>query len=242
MKKILKILLYSGGFDSWVIDKLWKPDHKVYVNMHTKYSEAELERIKKLDDVTIIDFPLSQWERDDAIIPLRNLYLVMAICNTFKDDDLDICLGATAGDRVLDKSYYFADKASDLLSYLYQPQHWYPKGRKINVNVSFKSKTKTELLTDYINMGGSIEEAFKGSFSCYNPDEFGKECWKCKPCFRKYVAFKTCGYNFDECVDKEVYTYLHKEIIPQIQSGTYGRASEESKILKIYEELEKKYK
>ena len=75
-----KVLLYSGGMDSWLISHIWKPDMKVYVNMHTRYSEEEIKRIKELnEDVTIIDFPLGQWEREDAIIPLRNLYLVMAI-------------------------------------------------------------------------------------------------------------------------------------------------------------------
>lgn len=26
-----KVLLYSGGMDSWLIDKIWKPDVKLYV-------------------------------------------------------------------------------------------------------------------------------------------------------------------------------------------------------------------
>ena len=114
-----KVLLYSGGMDSWLISHIWKPDMKVYVNMHTRYSEEEIKRIKELnEDVTIIDFPLGQWEREDAIIPLRNLYLVMAICNLTGSEDVDICLGATAGDRVLDKSPEFAEKATELLNQL----------------------------------------------------------------------------------------------------------------------------
>lgn len=235
-----KVLLYSGGMDSWLINKIWKPDYRVYVNMHTQYSQTELERIKLEEDIIIIDFPLSQWERADAIIPLRNLYLVMVVCNTFPEDDLDICLGATAGDRVLDKSIEFADMTSNLLSYLYLPQHWC-KGRKVRVNVDFKGMTKTDLLNEYVKLGGSLEVPLKESFSCYDPDLEGNECWKCKPCFRKYVAFKTCGYKFDYLVDKEVYTYLRKEIIPKIEAGTYGRADEEQYIVKIYEDLEKLY-
>ena len=113
-----KILLYSGGMDSWLIDKIWKPDKKVYINMHTRYSEQEIHKIKaRNEDVEIIDFPLGQWERDDKIIPLRNLYLVMAICNYTGNEDVDICLGATAGDRVLDKSIGFTERVNDLLNY-----------------------------------------------------------------------------------------------------------------------------
>ena len=72
-----KILLYSGGSDSWLIDKLWRPDEKVYVDMKTRYSSDE---IKKLDKrVNIIEFPLGKYERDDAIIQLRNLYKTIDI-------------------------------------------------------------------------------------------------------------------------------------------------------------------
>ena len=34
-----KVLLYSGGMDSWLIDKLWKPDIRLYVDMNTRYSK-----------------------------------------------------------------------------------------------------------------------------------------------------------------------------------------------------------
>ena len=97
--------------DSWLIDKIWQPDEKVYINMHTRYSEQEIAKIKaRNEDVTILDFPLGQYEREDKIIPLRNLYLVMAICNYTGNEDVDICLGATAGDRVLDKSIGFTER------------------------------------------------------------------------------------------------------------------------------------
>lgn len=229
-----KVLLYSGGMDSWLIDKIWKPDIKVYVNMHTRYSDEEIKKIKERNEpVLIVDFPLGQWERDDAIIPLRNLYLVMVMCNITGSEDVDICLGATAGDRVLDKSPEFVDKANDLLNYLYQPQHWIPQGKKVRINIDFKSKTKTQLIKEFVEAGGNIDEAFKRSFSCYNP-QGDKECWQCKPCFRKYVSFKLNGYKFDAETEKTVIEYLEREIIPQIKAGTYGRADEEKEIMQAY--------
>ena len=228
-----KVLLYSGGMDSWLISKIWKPDKKVYVNMHTKYSNQEIDKIKKNnDDVIIVDFPLGQWERDDAIIPLRNLYLLMVICNITKDEDVEICLGATAGDRVLDKSPEFVKKANDILNYLYQPQHWIPNGKKIVINIDFKNKTKTQLLSKFIEDGGDIEEAFDKSFSCYNPNN-GLECWECKPCFRKFVSFALNGKQFPAEVSKKVIAYIKREIEPQILNGTYGRAEEEKEILQV---------
>lgn len=237
-----KVLLYSGGMDSWLIDKLWKPDKRVYVNMHTRYSEEEIKKIKaQRNDVEIIDFPLGQWERPDAIIPLRNLYLVMVICNITGSEDVDICLGATAGDRVLDKSYDFVAKATELLNYLYQPQWWIPEGKKVNVNINFKNKTKEDLLQMFVEQGGNLEDAFNCSFSCYDPTDDGEVCWSCKPCFRKFVAFESVGYNFSEDVLKKVIPYINTNIIPSIKAGTYGRGAKEEKAILDCVEKYKQY-
>lgn len=232
-----KILLYSGGMDSWLIDKIWKPDRRIYIDMHTRYSNQEIQAIKsRRNDVEIINFPLGQWERDDKIIPLRNLYLPMVICNITGDEDVDICLGATKGDRVLDKSKEYVEKATDLLNYLYQPQWWIPNGKKVRVNIDFKDYTKENLLIKYIEMGGDLDTAFKESFSCYEPDDNGNVCYNCKPCFRKFVAFETLGYKFSDDVLRKIIPYIHNYIEPQILNGTYGRGKdEEQAILNVVE-------
>ena len=130
-KKLTKILLFSGGSDSVLISYLYNPDYLVYCDLGTHYSKEEIAKIKQgpfKDDsrLKILDFSfLGKYEREsDLILPLRNLYLPMFICNEFpetKYGDLDICIGASKNDRILDKSLEFAEKASDLLSYLYSP-------------------------------------------------------------------------------------------------------------------------
>lgn len=242
-RKETKVLLFSGGSDSVLISYLYKPDFLVYVNMHTRYSEEEIKKIKNsifADKVKVIDFPfLGQYEREDAIIPLRNLYLPMVICNEFKAEDygdLDICLGATAGDRVLDKSPKFAEMTSELLTYLYEPQHWIPEGRKIRINIDYKKYTKTEMLKLYKDQGGDINQLMKESFSCYDPID-GEECWCrngiCKPCFRKYIAYKLNGAYFKPEIDVSVCEAIKAEILPSIEAGTYGRAEEEKEIKQV---------
>ena len=224
-----KVLLYSGGMDSWLINQLWKPDVLLYINMHTKYSKEEMLRLPT--NVEIAELDLSRWEREDAIIPLRNLYLI-ALATNYGDE---ICLGATAGDRVLDKSPQFAWMYEKLLTYLYKKQHW-TEERKIEINLDFKQYSKTQLLAKYIEQGGDINVAFNNSFSCYNPQD-GKECWGCKPCFRKFVAFALNGYQFDEEQKKKCLTYMQQNIIPLINAGKYGRKGEEEEILKVYKLL-----
>lgn len=229
-----KVLLYSGGMDSWLMSKLWKPDIKLYVDMKTRYSENELARIRKEPNVQVVEFPLGQWEREDAIIPLRNLYLAMVACNVTGSEDVEILIGATAGDRVLDKSPAFVAKATDLLSYLYTPQHWIPEGKKVKVCIDYKQYTKTDLLKMFKEQGGDLEEAFTRSFSCYDPVD-GHECWHCKPCFRKFTAFSEAGYEFSDDVARTVCSYIKTDILPDIEAGTYGRGEkEEHDIVDVY--------
>lgn len=230
----MKILLYSGGMDSWLIDKLWHPDQKVYINMGSKYSDAELRRIlriqERVDEVKVLDFPwLGRFEREDKIIPLRNLFLPMVVAMHYQDTDLEICIGATAGDRVLDKSVEYARKASDILSFLWQEQWWTPE-RRLDVVVPYKTMTKSDLLKEYVRQGGSLDTAFRGSFSCYEPTDKG-ECWQCKPCFRKFCSFAAEGYEFPETVLRKVIPYIEQEIKPQIINGTYGRGFEEENLI-----------
>lgn len=231
--KNAKVLLYSGGLDSWLIDKIWKPDVKLYVDMNTRYSKQEINKLP--EDVIIEKLDLGKWERPDAIIPLRNLYLVMI---ALQYGDI-VCLGATAGDRVLDKSYEFAEKTTDLMRYLYSPQWWNPEQRDIKIDLAFKDKTKQDLLQMYIDQGGNLETAWRDSFSCYNPDEEGNVCKSCKPCFRKFCAFAEFGF-VDESWLPVVIPYIGREIIPQIENGTYGRGEkEEQLILNIYNKYNK---
>ena len=151
----------------------------------------------------------------------------------------EIMLGATYGDRVLDKSPGFAKKASDMLTYLYSSQHWTP-GRKIHVSVAYKEYTKAELLNMYLEQGGNLETAFRQSFSCYEPDSHGNECWHCKACARKATAFLLNGYHFkDPAIIFGTREYI-AGILPEIKAGTYGRGlKEENEILRAYKMLEK---
>lgn len=252
--KETKILLFSGGSDSVLISHLYKPDYLVYCDLGGQYSKEEIKKIKEGPfgsdpRLKILDFSfLGKYERkSDLILPLRNMYLPMFICNEFPEDeygDLDICLGATAGDRVLDKSPEFVEKFNDIINYLYSPQHWIPEGRHVRLNIDYKKYTKNEMLKLYKDQGGDIQKLFYESFSCYNPVD-GHECWCkdgiCKPCFRKYVAYKLNGVQIPKDIDVSVCEALKAEILPKIQDGTYGRAEEEKEILQVLDIYAKEY-
>lgn len=225
-----KVLLYSGGMDSWLIDKLWKPDVKLYVDMDTKYSVQERN---KLDySVVQLHFPLGQFERPDSIIPLRNSILVhlAVLSQSNNDEDLIIGLGSMDGDRSLDQNPKFAKLVEKLVSHLYEPQSW-TQGKKIKVVLPFKGYTKKELLLKYVEQGGSPVKAFEESLSCYRPQgELEEPCWTCKPCVRKWFAFEAAGFQTDKAIrDKVLSSDIVAHMIEDLRKGKTVRSKKEDK-------------
>ena len=210
-----KVLLYSGGMDSWLIDKLWKPDIKLFIRIHTANNELEYQRLCYLmekgyvdkDSVKIVEMDLSMFERADQnyFLPLRNLHFVTMAAH-FGDE---ICLGATGSSTHFDKTLPFAEKASDVISYLQSEKGEGP----VKIVLPFKDTTKTELLRMYIEQGGDINKAYEQTVSCYTPCD-GKPCMSCTSCTSKFVAFYNNGYKFsDEDISKFVkYVESHKEM------------------------------
>lgn len=216
-----KVLLFSGGLDSYALRYLWEPDLSLYINLGTEYSAVEMTKLDR--EVTILNFPgLLTFERPDKIIPLRNLFLI-GIAAQYGQE---IALAATAGDRVLDKSYRFAAKTSSLLSLLMN-DYWSDRRGQYEVVLPVKNLTKRQLIATYIDAGGDPLELAEQSFSCYTPTPDMKACGRCKPCFRKWVAFKLNGFE----IEPNSKPYIEAEILPQILAGRYGRAEEEAEIL-----------
>lgn len=201
-----KVLLYSGGVDSWLIDKLWKPDVKLYVDIGTDTSKGEIEHLPK--DVTVAklrDLHLLE-RKEDFILPLRNLYLI-AMATNYGDE---ICLGANATDATLDKTDEFAAKMSDLLTYMYQPQKW-TQGREIKVVVPFRKYTKGQLLEQYVKEGGDIRKAYEETWTCFTPNG-AIECHACRACFLKFMAFVENGFDFTKAELDSYRDYLINKV------------------------------
>lgn len=186
-----KVQLYSGGMDSWLIDKLWKPDIKLFFDIGTANSDYELERVRKRNDVIIVKLPLAQFEQKDNnyYLPLRNLHFVLYGAHY---GDV-ICLGATGSSTHKDKNETFAELSENVINYLLSET----EERRIKVVMPYRTKTKTEILAEYLKNGGDIEKCYTETFSCYNPQN-GKPCMKCTSCLSKFTAFYNNGYKFSE--------------------------------------------
>lgn len=213
----MKVLLYSGGTDSWLIDKIWKPDKKIYINIHGFYSDVEISKLPK--DVEIIDFPFlgKTEELDTNFVPLRNLYFLM-IASNFGNE---ICYGATRSDRgSKDKREEFLDKTQDIIDFCLKGNS-YTKDRDIKIIKDFVKLNKFEIIDLYLKKGGTIDKFVEESFSCYHSIN-GKECMHCKQCYKKFMEAYYFGYKYDEKVKEEMINYLKYNVIPlNNHEGTY---------------------
>ena len=179
------VLLYSGGMDSWLIDKIYKPDVKLFIDTKTQSNQVEKTRLPS--DVIVKEFDLSEYEDKDRnfLLPLRNLIFV-EIASYYGDE---IYLGSTATDVHFDNSDSFVEKAEDVINYLYSETHQ----KEVRIIRPFKEMNKTEMLRLYLEKGGDIQTAWDETFSCYTPIE-EKMCGQCTSCQSKIQAFKNVGY------------------------------------------------
>jgi 7-cyano-7-deazaguanine synthase len=220
-----KVLLFSSGMDSFIINELEKPDVLLFIDNKSNYSELEKSYLKKTGHPNLViveDFiNHSSIELDNMIIPARNLYFATIAANYGEE----IILGATAGDRSTDKDHVFAELTSALLSHIYSLSHWSEKG-DVRVNLKYKSWTKNDLIQAYVNKNmkdgimvhASVNRLLTESFSCYHPTEEGGQCNKCKPDLRKYLAiYGATGIDTDYFypIGSKPSEFFTKEVIQQ---------------------------
>lgn len=237
-----KVLLYSGGTDSWLINKIWNPDLLLYVDMGTMYSKQELEKIDRVgrpDNLVIHSLPLGQFEDiTTAFIPQRNMYLLMTAAHYGEE----ICLGATREDQggSSDKDIGFLIQAEALLQRLWKKQSLY-EGKEIKVVRNFVGKTKDELLKMYLAQGESIDKFKNETFSCYTPTEQGEECLMCKACFRKFITCYSNGAHYTKKELERVYNFAEENVVHRSHHAKGRHFLEKDNGLQVLEALKKLY-
>lgn len=208
-----KVLLYSGGMDSWLISKIWKPDVLLYIDIHGRYSKEERKRLPS--NAVIVDMPfLGEQEQDDSFIPMRNLYFLM-IASHYGDT---LCLGATLGDGSKDKSTKFLEETEATLKDLWDDKKCH---KNISVETRFSKMSKGQIIDEYLQLAGTLEEIKEQTFSCYTPVN-GHECMNCYPCFRKFAMLYSRGCEYTKEERRKIYEYVKREVIPTKEQGGYS--------------------
>lgn len=178
-----QVLLFSGGMDSLIASHMYPNAMKLYVATGSRYQAKELSHLKLeyAPKEVSYDFrlDLGDVEREDLIVPARNLFLT-AIASLYGDE---IMLSAVKGDGSTDKDGRFAFLQTATLRHVFSPPHFtdfHP-----TVLLPMRDKCKGEWVRHYLNTGGSADRLAR-SVSCYHPTHF--HCGRCKACIRKWVA------------------------------------------------------
>jgi len=232
-----KVLLFSGGMDSLMMNYLLNPDILLVIPHGNKYQKRELEVIENLMKKGVIDrakvvfdesLELGWAERDDAIIPNRNLYFITLATHYGET----IYLGSVYGDRSSDKSLEFFSKCEDMFNYLFKDQHWC-ENRTFKIEATYKDYTKTELVKLFLEKGGKADDLLT-SYSCYDGKDIA--CGICKPCFRKWVSLENNNINTDNYFENNPWEAdWVPQILEQINSPEGYRGREDKEILRALE-------
>ena len=221
-----EILLFSGGLDSFIAWHFLKKPECLYVDIGHRYHLQEMEAAMRLYHVTGLKVTidrkliLTELEKEDAFIPMRNSFLAH-IAALYGDK---IWLIVQKGElEIPDRSVLFMERISQLLTQL--------NGRDISVDSPFIGMTKTDMVKWYIEQGLPVDH-LKLTMSCYN----GNNCGYCPACFRRWVAFKLNGIEENYLVDPWK-TTLAKRYKEAAINGVYDK-SRCMEILKALEGVE----
>jgi 7-cyano-7-deazaguanine synthase in queuosine biosynthesis len=250
MKK-KRVLLFSSGMDSYIINQLEQPDVLLFINNKSEYAELEMNFLKKMKygNLVILDdfINMKKIERPDGVIPLRNMYFVAAAAE-YGDE---ILMGVTNGDMLTDKDYVFSGLMTDLLRHFYADARFDREASNIRVDFSNKRFTKVDLIIELAHkreregsetpFGDVARELAENTFSCYHPNENGRPCCVCKSCMRKYLSVLTATSIDLTVYGDPYYPKLEveriKELIKEEKSHFRGRESED--IIKALNKLMK---
>jgi 7-cyano-7-deazaguanine synthase in queuosine biosynthesis len=232
MAKYDKVLLFSGGVDSFIAYHYLEKPQTVYFNLRGRYSLREMKVVKELIPSTIIDGSLHLGDREKgekAYIPFRNL-LMAAQAVKYSDN---VVIVGLQDDVVSDKNEGIFDRFSRLLSDM--------ECREIRLTSPFWATTKSQIVHWYLMIyGNGTREKLKKTISCYRAGALDgridyRYCGACPACFRKWVAFGVNGIELP-FHNRE----LANEYYERASHGYYI-SSRNHNIIKMVGRLEKEY-
>jgi len=185
-----KIVLFSGGVDSYCLSHAVDADLLVYFPLGLPENERELETLhsfRKLPAPLKVDdrFMLADQKLPNETLPMRNIFLIMGAMYYGPE----VYLAATSSSTNRDKNPTFGGKLTDLLQYVLNDPTRNPEGilpQDIAIKMPFKTKTKSKFVAEHIAAFGRTTELLN-TRSCYAGGD--KECGVCQSCIRKFMAF-----------------------------------------------------
>lgn len=196
---MVKVILNSGGMDSYFVARENPGVRSVFVDIGQKYVDKErasAQRIASefgLEHIEVKGAQIAQFEHESGIIPLRNAELILC-AGQYGDD---ILLGILANEVNSDKSPEFLRAMECVMTISCRPQYW-SRGRQFRIHTPLGTRSKTTLVRevweDTRDLSGLL-----ATVSCY--DGGSEHCGECPSCFKRWVALTGAtlhdhGYRF----------------------------------------------
>lgn len=185
--KYVRALLYSGGMDSFIAYHYLGRPRTFYFDLQHRYAKKEKMAIVRTIPTTFIlkYLKLTEFEQEDANIPMRNLYLVMTLANFLAKRGFtrgSIYIVCQKGEMSIpDRSETFFSDINRIVKF-YGPFNF-------DVINPFPHMTKAQMVKWYKETIGDID-MLKRTVGCYSSTP--GHCLACSACFRRNVAF---AYN-----------------------------------------------
>ena len=166
-----KIILLSGGMDSFLSYRLFYPDLiPVFVDTGSRYGHLDIAFAKQqAPDIQVVNLAYLR-ERPDGHVPHRNTVLLASVANMLDADT--ICVSAPRGEMVWDQQPAYHAAMQQLLGI-----------RILNPLIGL---TKTQAVAMYLAANGQRWELVERTRSCYSPHQ--KQCGHCAACVKRWVA------------------------------------------------------
>jgi 7-cyano-7-deazaguanine synthase len=235
-REMSKVLMYSGGMDSYIISRVFDFDVFVFVLLGNEDNKREYERVLQdpfiLEKLETVDLSaLGQFELLNKILPFRNHILALIGAQYGSE----VYFGFTGGDTTKDKDFVFKSQMEGIMNYFALDQHKvlhtnYP----YTVNMPYKEYSKGQMVAEYAESGYNIDDLKYKSRSCYSNRE--KECGQCRSCHRKYVALASYGYLSVDYFETDPVPYLRDFLVECEAKGRFEQEINEiKKVLDHYE-------
>lgn len=221
------ILLFSGGLDSLIGYYYLGEPPVLYCDIGHKYAYKErrvVQEIAKKAKMNLIiedSLKLGKWEKPDADIPQRNMFLIMM--GSYYGDNIHLVV--QKGEMSIpDRSKEFFMETSKWVSFLH--------GKDKRVTTPFSQMTKTQMVKWYLDTGHD-SELLLSTTSCYGQEE--GNCGQCGACFRRWIALESNGLSEPYVNDIKKWEGI-KTYVEKMKSGKYDeeRAEETKKVLERY--------
>lgn len=192
----MKVILYSGGLDSyigwWLLHRESEDWVPVYFDLNIRYSRKERALMLLPKEFSITDgvLNLRSIEDDDGYIPQRNVLLCTAAQALYGASEIALC--SVADDVYADNTPTFHIAMSEILSLTaeYVVHVGSPLTSDGTMFPGALLLTKAEAVDRYLRLGGD-PEMLRRTVSCYDAIEVS--CGKCVACTRRATALRENG-------------------------------------------------